>query len=453
MCGLVGIAGTITDKEEKAFRTMLVMDSVRGEHSTGVLGVGRHAAPMVVKSVGDPFALFGMASWEKLMKRNNRVLLGHNRYATQGNITRGNAHPFEFDKVIGAHNGTLINKGVLHNGSDFPVDSQALYNHIDMFGVKDAVKNLNGAWALTWWNSEDDTINFLRNDQRPLFTALSTAGNTIFWASEKWMISVACSRNGIGIGEISELHEDRHVSIKIPANYALLKDHIFVEEVASEYVPFVQNQGIFHNTRSVWTGTNTSTAGASNGPAVETSTYLDTKKKDTFANTPNVVVWVTSPTVEMDGNGALYVIAHTMHTACKHPMRLHVRDQAEAKSFAGKRFMCTIGQLHCNPKAGMYYKIEKSSLVVLAGATVKPEEKKVEPEPVKEEDPNQIEFEYGPSNEQMSVKDWEEEFGRCAWCTGEVKRGSGYRYVRNCRDAVCEDCANDPEVTEYVNLM
>ena len=36
MCGLVGVLGNITHKEEKAFHELLIVDVLRGKHSTGV---------------------------------------------------------------------------------------------------------------------------------------------------------------------------------------------------------------------------------------------------------------------------------------------------------------------------------------------------------------------------------------------------------------------------------
>ena len=40
MCGLVGMAGDILQKHEEMFKEMLIYDSIRGFHSTGVAFIG-----------------------------------------------------------------------------------------------------------------------------------------------------------------------------------------------------------------------------------------------------------------------------------------------------------------------------------------------------------------------------------------------------------------------------
>lgn len=222
MCGLVGAAGDLTGKEERAFKTLLILDVLRGEHSTGIAAVFKNKeAPQVVKSVGTPFDLFYDKRCEDVFRKPNRVLIGHNRYATQGAVNRRNAHPFEFENVIGAHNGTLTSRWQLDDNKDFDVDSQSLYNHVSRNGIKDAIEKIQGAYALTWWDKEHQTINFLRNRERPLFMCHSEDGKCMFWASEKWMLSVALSRNDVKHGDIGELIPDLWVSIPVDAKGAM----------------------------------------------------------------------------------------------------------------------------------------------------------------------------------------------------------------------------------------
>ena len=78
MCGITGMAGNILPQHEKAFRDLLVFDSVRGEHSTGIAVVDKEDTHLV-KVVGDPFELFNNAKYEQAMKGLHRCLIGHNR--------------------------------------------------------------------------------------------------------------------------------------------------------------------------------------------------------------------------------------------------------------------------------------------------------------------------------------------------------------------------------------
>ncbi len=95
MCGLVGCAGILDFASEKAFRNLLILDSLRGEDSTGIASVKKNSEDVtVVKAVGDPFRLFETRRFDKVMAQGNRVLIGHNRYATTGSVSASNAHPF-----------------------------------------------------------------------------------------------------------------------------------------------------------------------------------------------------------------------------------------------------------------------------------------------------------------------------------------------------------------------
>jgi hypothetical protein len=137
---------------------------------------------------------------------NIRVLLGHNRWATKGKINKLNAHPFEFSRVVGAHNGTLSDFSNLEDHNKFEVDSEALYNHLNTHGVDDLALKLKGAFALTWYNKEEKTINLLRNKERPLFYALTKDRHTLLWASEDWMIMLAAKQAGLEVSS-QAVHE------------------------------------------------------------------------------------------------------------------------------------------------------------------------------------------------------------------------------------------------------
>lgn len=197
MCGLVGVAGYISQKEEQVFRRLLEIDTIRGPHSTGVLSVDAQGNADVVKAVGTPWNLYELKTFDEAMKGSLCVLMGHNRWATKGKINRRNAHPFEHDHIIGAHNGTLRNQGLLINSKDFEVDSDNIFHSISKVGVDETIKKTCGAFALTWYDSASESMNFVRNDERPLWLCESEDGRTLFWASERWMVEVTLQLAGI----------------------------------------------------------------------------------------------------------------------------------------------------------------------------------------------------------------------------------------------------------------
>jgi glucosamine 6-phosphate synthetase-like amidotransferase/phosphosugar isomerase protein len=223
MCGIVGMAGNILPVHERAMKTLLVLDSLRGEDSTGIVCVGKwkDCEVKLAKSVGDPFQLFDHKSYENAMQGSQRVIIGHNRAATSGAVTRNNAHPFDHPTLVGVHNGTLKNKHVLDDAKDYKVDSDNLYHHIEKSGLRDAMNKVDGAWALVWWDKVEHELNILRNKERPLWTCVTADKdgnpdfNVIFWASEPWMLRVALSRHGIQTDTPVEIDEDVHVRVPI----------------------------------------------------------------------------------------------------------------------------------------------------------------------------------------------------------------------------------------------
>lgn len=241
MCGIVGMAGSIGIKEEKVFRNLLVFDTVRGEHSTGVAAVHADGDISVSKVVGDPFTLFDSRGFESIMRRPNRVFIGHNRFATTGKVNRKNAHPFEFDNVVGVHNGTLTNKFDIPGTQHLEVDSEAIYHHINKEGVENTIPLLKGAWALVWFDKEKGSVNLIRNKERTLYYSYSKDGKTLFWASEAWMLNVALSRNDIQFETPKLLDVDVHHEWGVDLKGSVL-DVVCKPLKGKEEVAFVQGK-------------------------------------------------------------------------------------------------------------------------------------------------------------------------------------------------------------------
>lgn len=197
MCGIVGFAGNLSVKHEKAFADLLIMNQLRGFDSVGVAKLGYSRIPEVEKDIVDPVNFITSAAYTKMLRGINRVLIGHNRAATQGTINVENAHPFTHDHITGVHNGTLTYRRDLEEWQRFTVDSDNLYYHIAVKGEADLWTKLFGAASLVWWDAKNETLNFLRNKERPMYLAYDKEHKVICWASEFYMLLAACSRNGI----------------------------------------------------------------------------------------------------------------------------------------------------------------------------------------------------------------------------------------------------------------
>ncbi|AJT60766.1 putative amidotransferase [Citrobacter phage CVT22] len=210
MCGHVGVAGHIGAKEERVFKTLLRLDTLRGEDSTGVASMTSTGAVTISKDATNAYAFLSSQAGKKPFYGWNRIMLGHNRWATKGAVNVENAHPFEFGHIVGAHNGTLKNHHNLLDGNKFSVDSQAVFYHMSEESVEDLWLNLNGAAALVWINKVEKSINFLRNKERELYYTVSKDGKSFFWASEFWMLVVACAKEGVEVGTPVMFKENVH---------------------------------------------------------------------------------------------------------------------------------------------------------------------------------------------------------------------------------------------------
>lgn len=197
ICGLVGCVGKIIHTHETAFKQLLIVDSLRGLHSTGIAAVNDKGELLVAKDAILPNYLLATQEAKDIFLKINRVLIGHNRFATKGAINKVNAHPYVFQNIVGAHNGTITNVNMLPTKHTFEVDSQALLSSIDEVGSNNVASKIHGAFALTWYDRKDNTMHLWRNYQRPLWMAYTAGKDVLFWASEKEMLEFILARNNI----------------------------------------------------------------------------------------------------------------------------------------------------------------------------------------------------------------------------------------------------------------
>lgn len=175
MCGLVAVISKgkngFTTKQVDTFTQMLYADELRGKDGTGVF-YNTKKNEGTVRVLKAPY---GSSIFTKLKEydevadtlfKESNFIVGHNRSATKGKINAECTHPFRENHIVLVHNGTLISHKELHE--DYEVDSRAICHSISKIGAKETIKKIDGAFALIWYNTNNNTLNFCRNLERPL---------------------------------------------------------------------------------------------------------------------------------------------------------------------------------------------------------------------------------------------------------------------------------------------
>lgn len=197
MCGLFGILTrkpSLSIDDIKLFVGIGWLSALRGKHSTGMFAVDTDGNHAIYKSTLPSTEFFDLSPVKKMLEgKNLKCLSGHARYATKGAIVTANAHPFEFESVIGMHNGTLFPMCVeqyTNKDTKYDTDSEGIFAAINaatqenVNGYEEVVPKLEGAYALVSWDIVNKNINFIRNKDRNLYFMESGDGTTTFWASD-----------------------------------------------------------------------------------------------------------------------------------------------------------------------------------------------------------------------------------------------------------------------------
>jgi len=224
MCGLYGAFGFIGPEEKKVLKMLSMVSQLRGRDSCGValIPCGKKPGIVIAKALGGQESLvyeneevFNQSTWE-MKVLGLQCVIGHHRHATMGSVDIDSAHPFEFDNIVGAHNGTVYRHDLYHLDSYATdlIDSQIMLKELDSgTAPADMVEFMGGAWALTWWNKKKNNLHMCRNDKRELHIMQTINKKTLFWSSEDWPLHAVNYRYNLKIpqDEIKSVVADRHL--------------------------------------------------------------------------------------------------------------------------------------------------------------------------------------------------------------------------------------------------
>lgn len=208
MCGIIGILSKDGANQNKVnfFKQALFADQLRGTHSTGMFLVNGQGKVDWAKRGINAADFLDLDPIKPLINRTDisRFAIGHNRHATAGGINNNNAHPFCFEHIIGVHNGTLRGNWRKHLNGDnkYSVDSEALFAAIEERGYEEVLPEIEGAYALVWYDDRNESLHMVRNDERPLAIGKVKDKETILIASEAAMLRWIAVRNGVELESI-----------------------------------------------------------------------------------------------------------------------------------------------------------------------------------------------------------------------------------------------------------
>ena len=211
MCGIFGFAKregwqseTQMNRIKDVFTNLTDESVIRGQDSTGI-SIMSGSGSSLYKTLKSSEELVLDESWDGIMEtvdKDTTVVMGHVRFATHGTVSIRNAHPFSIGKVVGAHNGVIMNHSEVAQkiNKSVEVDSEVIFGLINRKDdIQDVLDLIYGDYALSWVKDNTYILNLLHEKDRPLVVAYWKKARCLFWASTFQIMEYALKDAGLQI--------------------------------------------------------------------------------------------------------------------------------------------------------------------------------------------------------------------------------------------------------------
>lgn len=223
MCGIVGFFDklALNHAAPRLMPELVWINQLRGRDAVGGFGLHKEEGNTVnwMKMAGSADAFL---AWDRPHKElfpaasHSHFQVYHNRSATVGDAKDTKmAHPHVTENI------TLVHNGTLRSGYDEKLGSDSLQLALwleENPSFADIEERIYGAYAVVWHDKRNNTLNFARNAERPLWFVETSDGITWF-ASEAWMAEGILKRAGKAIKRVHQLPEDIWLRVNIGSGY------------------------------------------------------------------------------------------------------------------------------------------------------------------------------------------------------------------------------------------
>ncbi len=253
MCGILGMAfqkgHSMRNPQlvQLILRRLLIASRARGSDATGVAFINMNKATVIKqhipatdfvdtkfynKMVSEQIVMEGKP---KDLPKEPLVILGHTRAKTKGTqLDRHNNHPIIANKVIGVHNGVIINdedlfaRHVNNVERKARVDSEVIFRLIDFYSgnierpmvraIKRTTRQLVGGFACAAVNVSEPWMLYLFRGGGPIDIYRYPECGLIIFASSQLYIKDAVKDMELGRQVVVPIEEEDGIAINVHEN-------------------------------------------------------------------------------------------------------------------------------------------------------------------------------------------------------------------------------------------